>query len=273
MARSDQSIASAREFGASGIVPSVSELPRLDAAVAAPIVTRHAEVIEQLADRTDGPIYSEKPLTADVAEAERLVQALPDRLFVMDKWRYHAGVLELARLAKSGELGELEGIATRRVSTRNPHPDVNTIWTHAPHDLSIALEVLGEIPYVSRAVGEYQSGQLRGVTAILGERPWVTLEVSDNAPDHRRELRVIGSEAAAILDGGWSEQITVRRHGSDDVVIDTPGELPLLAELRAFVAHVRGGDPPKSSAAEGLAIVRSVQAIIDAATDRRKVPA
>ncbi len=270
MARSQQSIANAHEFGAAAVVATVEALPRIDAAVAAPIATRHAEVIEQLAARTDGPIYSEKPLTADVAEAERLAQTLPDRLFVMDKWRYHAGVVELARMAKSGELGEIEGIATRRVSTGNPHPDVNTIWTHAPHDLSIALEILGDIPSVNSVVGEFQSGELRGATAILGDRPWVTIEISDNAPDHRRELRVIGSEAAAILDGGWSEQITVRRSGDDDVVVPTPGELPLLAELRAFVEHVRGGAPPKSSAAEGLAIVRSVQSIIDAAHDRRE---
>lgn len=271
VARSEQSIANAHEFGASGVVGEVAQLPAIDAAVAAPIVTRHAEVIERLAAHTDGPIFSEKPLTADVAEAEALARALPDRLFVMDKWRYHPGVLEMARMAKGGELGEIQGVATRRVSSGNPHPDINTIWTHAPHDLSIALEVLGEVPHVRSAVGELQNGQLRGITAILGERPWLTLEVSDNAPDHRREARVIGSDAAVILDGGWSEHVTVRREGQEDETVATPGELPLLAELRAFVEHVRGGTPPKSSAAEGLAIVREVQAIIDRAVGNGEV--
>jgi hypothetical protein len=36
------------------------------------------------------------------------------------------------------------------------------------------------------------------------------------------------------------------------------GELPLLAELRAFVEHLGGGPPPKSSAAEGAAVVRTI---------------
>lgn len=224
-------------------------------------------MIEQLAGHTAGPIYSEKPLTADVSEAERLVKALPDRLFVMEKWRYHPGVLELARLAKSGELGEIRGVAARRVSTRNPHPDVNTLWTHAPHDVSIALEILGDVPPVRAATGEFVAGELRGATAILGDSPWLTIEVSDSAPDHRRETRVIGSEGAAMLDGGWAEHVTIRRFdGSEDERIATPGELPLLAELRAFVAHVAGGPPPKSSAAEGLLTVRRVQQIIDVAT-------
>lgn len=153
----------------------------------------------------------------------------------------------------------------RRVSTGNPHADVLTLWTHAPHDYSIALEILGEIPPLAHARGEFSRGELRGAQIMLGEDPWVAIEVSDLAPAHRRELRVVGSEASAMLDGGWSEQITVRRAGgSDDYTVDTPGELPLLAELRAFVGHVYGGPPPKSSAQEGLLVVRSIQAVIDA---------
>jgi predicted dehydrogenase len=266
VANSPDSRANAEQFGASSVVGSVAELPRLDGAVAAPIATKHAEVIELLAEHTAGPIYSEKPLTADLGQAERLAATLPERLFVMDKWRYHPGILELARLAKSGALGELRGLATRRVSTGNPHPDVNTIWTHAPHDCTIAIEVLGVLPPLNHAVGETVGGELRGATAILGDTPWVTIEVSDNAPDHRRETRVIGSEAVAILDGGWADHLTVRRYdGSEDQRIGTPGELPLLAELRAFVEHVKGGPPPKSSAAEGLLVVRRVQEIIDRA--------
>ena len=35
----------------------------------------------------------------------------------------------------------------------------------------------------------------------------------------------------------------------------TPGEWPLLAELRAFVAYLGGGPPPRSSAAEGALMV------------------
>ena len=44
------------------------------------------------------------------------------------------------------------------------------------------------------------------------------------------------------------------------------GELPLLAELRAFVEHLQGGPPPRSSAADAIAIVERVAAMIDLAT-------
>lgn len=35
-------------------------------------------------------------------------------------------------------------------------------------------------------------------------------------------------------------------------------EMPLLRELRAFVDHLAGGPPPRSSAAEGLAVVAAI---------------
>jgi hypothetical protein len=37
--------------------------------------------------------------------------------------------------------------------------------------------------------------------------------------------------------------------------------MPLLRELQAFVDHLRGGPPPRSSAAEGLMIVERIAAI------------
>ena len=38
--------------------------------------------------------------------------------------------------------------------------------------------------------------------------------------------------------------------------------MPLLAELRAFVEHLRGGPPPRSSAADGVAVVEAVAGTI-----------
>jgi len=270
VAVSRSSIANAQEFGAKSIVSSISELPELDAAVAAPIVTRHAEVVLALGEVQSGPIFCEKPLTADSSEADRLVEVLGDRLFVMDKWRYQAGVLELARIANSGEIGDVQSITLRRVSTSNPHPDVNTVWTHMPHDLSIALEILGEIPQVTHAVEEVVHEQVVGLRTTLGRDPWVAVEVSDGAPKSHRELRVVGSTGTAILAGGWSEEVIVRRFdGADDEIVPAKGELPLLAELRAFVEYLDGGPAPRSSAAEGALIVRRVEEALALAGSER----
>jgi predicted dehydrogenase len=38
-------------------------------------------------------------------------------------------------------------------------------------------------------------------------------------------------------------------------------EMPLLRELRAFVDHLAGGPPPRSSAADGVAVVETIEAL------------
>jgi predicted dehydrogenase len=265
VARSRESRERAAEGGATEIVAALAELQGVEGVVVATPTSTHAEVVEE-ALALGVPVFVEKPLTADLASARRLAAAAPDRLFVMDKWRYHPGVRELARIARSGELGEVVGIHSRRVTLGHRYSDVDTVWIHAPHDLAIALEILGELPAPRRAVPELVGGELAGLTAILGEAPWVVIEVSTLAPAHRRELRLVCEGGVAQLDGGYAESVVVGRVGAIDAdsVEHRPveGELPLLAELRAFVEHLRGGPPPLSSAAEAVAIVEAVEETI-----------
>jgi predicted dehydrogenase len=268
VARSEASSERAREGGAAEIVPDVASLEAVDGVVVATPTSTHAEVVEE-ALGLGVPVFVEKPLTADVDSARRVAAIAPDRLFVMDKWRYHPGVRELARIAQSGELGPVVGIHARRVGLGHKYSDVNAVWILAPHDLSIALEVLGQVPEPRSAVPELVGGELGGLTAVLGDSPWLVVEVSTIAPAHRRELRLVCEGGVAQLDGGYAEHVIVGRAGEieEDAVERRAivGELPLLAELRAFVEHLQGGPPPRSSAADAVVIVERVAAMIDLA--------
>lgn len=274
VARSEASRGRATDGGASEIVAEVGALRGVDGVVVATPTSTHAEVVAEALD-LGVPVFVEKPLTAEVESARRLAAAAPERLFVMDKWRYHPGVRELARIARSGELGEVVGIHSRRVTLGHRYSDVDTVWIHAPHDLAIALEILGEVPAPRSAVPELVGGELAGLTAILGTHPWVAIEVSTLAPDHRRELRLVCEGGVAQLDGGYADSVVVGRAGAIDAdsVEHRPveGEMPLLAELRAFVEHLRGGPPPLSSAADALTIVERVEETIALARSGRTV--
>jgi predicted dehydrogenase len=265
VARSEASVERAREGNATAIVADVDSLGPVDGVVISTPTATHAEVVSEALE-LGVPVYVEKPLTNDVASARSLAAAAPDRLFVMDKWRYHPGVLELARIARSGELGAPVGIHTRRVTLGHRYTDVNTVWIHAPHDLAIALEVLGEVPRPRSAVPELVDGELAGLTAFLGDSPWLVVEVSTLAPGHRRELRLVCEEGVAQLDGAEAGAVVVGRAGRIDADSvehrPIPDEMPLLAELRAFVQHLRGGPAPKSSAADAVAIVEAIAGMI-----------
>jgi predicted dehydrogenase len=180
----------------------------------------------------------------------------------MDKWRYHPGVLELAAIARERRLGAVSGLRTVRVEWGHPHDDVDPVWVLAPHDLAIAYEILGGESRPEAAVAQRRNGEVLHLEAILfRDDVWHALRVSGRVAERKRAVELYCSDGVAVLADGWDEHITIYRdeRGSvEEERVETPGELPLLAELRAFVGHLEGGPPPRSSAAEGAAVVSAI---------------
>jgi predicted dehydrogenase len=253
----------ALEGGATLVVDRIDSLPSVAGIVVATPTITHAAVIEAALGK-GVPVFTEKPMTGDYESAARLAELAPARLFVMDKWRYHPGIELLARIAQSGELGPVLGLHTTRTQWGSPHDDVDCIWTLAPHDLSIALEVLGSIPPVRSAIAESVRGHPAGLYAILGDDPWMIMQVSSRYPGYRRETRLHCRDGVAVLADSYSETVQIMRNTDffemKPQIESRPisGEMPLLRELSAFVAHLRGGPPPRSSAAEGALIVNTI---------------
>jgi predicted dehydrogenase len=257
VANSGESRRRAAEGGAARVVSSVEEMPGVGGIVVCTPTATHAQVAERVLNRFDGFVFVEKPLTADPASARRLLGRAQGRLFVMHQWRYHPGVEMLRDIAQSGDLGELVGVRSTRVQWGNRHEDVDGIWILAPHDLSILLEIVGYLPEPKAAVGSVTAEKEASLIGVLGTRPWAVIEVSNLAMERRREVSVLCRDGVATLSGSYADHVEVRRRGGGEKLpIST--ELPLLRELRAFLECVDGGLPPKSSAAEGVAIVEGV---------------
>jgi predicted dehydrogenase len=180
----------------------------------------------------------------------------------MDKWRYHPGVSEIAAIARERRLGSVSGLTTVRLGWGVAHDDVDPVWVLTPHDLSIALEVLGTVPRPRAAVAVMSAGSVVGLSAFLdGPGAWHAVEVSARFPKRSRRVELHCEAGVVLLADAWDEHVTVYRNGTAEPEphrIETPGELPLLAELRVFVDHLRGGPAPRSSAAEGAAIVAAL---------------
>src|SRR5438552_7410080 len=94
-------------------------------------------------------VLVEKPLTANVAEAEELVTiARKQQLILMvgHTFEYNPAVNELRKLVQSGELGKIYCIEAERVNLGLFRNDINVIWDLAPHDISILLYLLAQRP-------------------------------------------------------------------------------------------------------------------------------
>lgn len=257
----------ALEQGAVRVCQTVAELPEVSGAVVAVDTKYHALIINQLLDRWPTlPIYCEKPLCTDLAEARALAERAPDNVFVMEKWRYHHGVQALAAIARSSELGPVISMTTRRLSWGNRHADdVDQVWVLMPHDLSIVREVLGHIPTPLAARTEVVGGWPVHMAALLGQRPWASIEISSRYPTPTRELRLHCEQGFATLSGSYDDFVTIVKQPDAQstaapVVERRPIATgwPLETQLRVFVEHIRGGPPPKSSAAEGVQAIEAI---------------
>jgi hypothetical protein len=151
------------------------------------------------------------------------------------------------------------GLWTTRVGWRNHDRVADAVWHLAPHDLSIGLEILGQLPEPRAAVAEPRGD---GLVAILGDRPFLVVEVSERRRRHFREVRLICGDGTAILGDSYADQLVlVRGRGPASPEVERlpiSTEMPLLRELRAFVEHLEGGPAPRSAVHEGVAVVEAI---------------
>jgi predicted dehydrogenase len=251
-------------------VADIADAGAVAAIVVATPASTHADVLRSVAP-LGVPVLCEKPLTASVADAEDVVALLGDRLHVLHVWRYHLGVELLGELARGGVLGEVHGMRSVRDGWTSPRTDVDAVWTLVPHDLTLAIEVLGRIPTPRAALAEVLGGRAVGLWAQLGGagEPFLAVEASTRFGDKRREVRVHGSEAVAVLPHVDAAEVVLERGSGEapDVErIPFVPDPPLRRTLAAFLDHVVGsGTPPKSSGSEGLEVVRAIAALRDLA--------
>jgi predicted dehydrogenase len=256
---------------ANGAASAAAQTHELAAAIAGYVVATptktHAAVIDSLLS-TGRPIFVEKPITCDVASARRIVAAAGERVFVMDKWRYHPGIEAMAAMARSGELGNILAIRSYRLGWSHSHRDVDAIWILMPHDLAIAFEILGYLPppRSARALVPGRAGCDMIAVLTDDQGPEVTIEVATSQPLYRRSTLVVGDRKVVQLGDSYDDKIIVmdgrpdgQSSGPHERAVST--ELPLLIELCVFLEHLRGGPAPRSSAAEALLVVERVAAL------------
>ena len=92
-------------------------------------------------------IWVEKPFTANVAEAEELIEIAEMRklnIFVDHTFIYNGAVIKMKELINQDVLGNILYFDSERINLGLFQKDVNVIWDLAPHDLSIMQFILGK---------------------------------------------------------------------------------------------------------------------------------
>jgi predicted dehydrogenase len=254
--------AAAQLAGAVSTHATLETLPVVDGYVVATPTRSHAGVIEALLPARR-PIFVEKPLTDDPEAAQHIARRADGHVFVMDKWRYHAGVRKLAEIAASGQLGGLRHLQTWRLGWQTHDLGLDSVWVLLPHDLAITLEILGHLPPLQSARGFAVMGGRShlSVTLQAAGGPTVGIEVSGCLPISRRRVSLVGETAVADWEDADPSTLRLRLADGTEEVLTLAADMPLRAELQAFLDHLAGGPPPKSPVADATAVVQRIAEI------------
>jgi predicted dehydrogenase len=102
-------------------------------------------------------IFVEKPFTANIAQAEELIElAAKKKLQIMvdHTFLFTGAVRKIRQLVDDGVMGKLFYYDSTRVNLGLFQHDINVIWDLAPHDLSIMDYVIQKEPEAVVATGE-----------------------------------------------------------------------------------------------------------------------
>ena len=131
--------------------------PTIQGVVIAAPAALHASLVRE-ALLADKDVLVEKPLALNETHGAMLVRLAEERgriLMVGHLLWYHSAILKLKELISQGELGRLQYIYSQRLNLGRIRREENILWSFAPHDISVLLGLVGEMPDRIQAHGGY----------------------------------------------------------------------------------------------------------------------
>jgi predicted dehydrogenase len=266
--------------------------PRIDAVAIATPVSSHFEIAMQ-ALRAGKHVFVEKPMTADVEQAQRLIEEAEKRrlIIAVDHTFVHTpAVRKIRELVDRGDLGDIYYYDSVRVNLGLFQHDVSVIWDLAVHDLSIMDHILPSQPVAVSATGighvPGQPEDMAYVTLHFESTLMAHIHVNWLAPVKIRRTLIGGSRKMIVYDDlEPSEKIKVYDKGitvnSQEPGTNGNGERHALlvgyragdvwspqldltealsVELREFVDCIASGRTPTVDGHAGLRVVRLLEA-------------
>jgi len=259
--------------------------PNIHAVVIATTPETHFELASKALENGKH-VFVEKPMVLNAEDGRKLVDLAARKkkiIMVGHILEYHPGFIKMKELIDSGELGDVFYLYSTRVNLGVVREHENALWSFAPHDISIALMLLGEEPI--RVVATGQSYLREGIEDVVfttihfPRKKMAHLHVSWLDPHKIRKVTVVGSRKMAVLDDMESaEKLRVYDKGVDfkEGFVDyqqsislRSGDIhiplvkmqePLALECRHFIECIQTGQQPKSDGYDGLRVSRVLEA-------------
>lgn len=248
--------------------------------IAAPAELHYSLAKQALLSGKD--VFVEKPLALDVQEGEALV-ALAEQhgriLMVGHLLQYHPAVDKLKELIAVGELGKLQYVYSNRLNFGKIRREENILWSFAPHDISVILSLLGEMPNAISATGsKHLSPHIEDTTVSHLSFPSgvkAHIFVSWLHPFKEQKLVVVGEKQMAVFDDTkpWEQKLVLYPHKvewknhmpqaakAQGELIELPETEPLKTECQHFINSIQSRTPAKTDGQEGVNVLSVLNAL------------
>jgi len=258
----------------------------LDAIViATPVKFHHA--LAQKSLLAGKHTFIEKPMATSSAECESLIEIAESKglvLMVDHTFLYSSAVRKIAELVRAGDIGDIRYINSRRLNLGLFQKDINVTWDLAPHDISIILHILGELPIAVNCQGNgHVTPAVEDVTNMsltFRQGRFATIQSSWLEPRKVREMTIVGSRRMIVYDDLQTHEkikvydVRVERpphydtfaefqysyHYGDSYIPHLNQEEPLKEVCRHFIDCIETSTQPASGGQEGLELVRILEA-------------
>ena len=251
----------------------------IDAVVIATPAETHFE-LATLALRAGKDVFVEKPMTLKADEAEELIELsgrLGRILMVGHLLEFHPAITRLQQLVDEGLLGRIEYIYSNRLNLGKVRREENALWSFAPHDISVILLLLKQLPIQVTAIGgTYLQPNIADVTVstmLFNHGTRAHLFVSWLHPYKEQKLVVVGEKRMAVFDDVRKTdklqlydkridlvngQFVVERPTAESV--EFPSDEPLRVECQHFVDCVRSRRSPKTDGHDAWRVLKVLEA-------------
>jgi UDP-2-acetamido-3-amino-2,3-dideoxy-glucuronate N-acetyltransferase len=253
--------------------------PAVDAVViATPAEHHYAQARRALLMGKD--VYVEKPLALHCEEAAILTEMAERQgriLMVGHLLEYHPAILRLQELIETNVLGRIEYIYSNRLNMGKVRREENALWSFAPHDISVILLLLKQMPIqVAATGGTYLQPNIADVTVstmLFDRGVRAHLFVSWLHPYKEQKLVVVGERRMAVFDDvRKTEKLQIYDKRVDLVnghyiaekpvsrTVEFPADEPLAAECRHFLECIESRRKPRSDGYDGWRVLRVLEA-------------
>lgn len=261
--------------------------PEIDAVVIATPAEAHFNMAKK-ALLAGKHVFVEKPLALVVSDAEELQQLAVQhhlKLMVGHILLYHPAIIKLKKIINSGELGKINYIYSNRLNLGKFRTEENILWSFAPHDISVMLCLLEEMPtQVMAQGGNYLNHNIADVTmSVLSFKSGVKghIFVSWLHPNKEQKLVVVGDKKMAVFDDTLTEgklqihdkgvewvnrQPVPRKNEAQIVPIDVSE--PLKSECDHFLSCIESDKTPKSDGTNGINVLKILNACQESLENR-----